>query len=147
MKINWGSGIAIFYTAFVIAMLSMVYMSTQNKSHLVQENYYKKDLNYEAFRLKRQNAANLEQKLDIQFKHSDNAIALNFPPDMLEAQGKVSLFRPSDKYQDVSYELNIDSNGAFVIPVEKGLKNGLWTVKVDWASGDKEYYQEESIVL
>ena len=147
MKINWGSGIAIFYTAFVIVMLGMVYMSTQNKTHLVQDNYYNKDLNYEAFRMKRQNAANLEQKLSIEYNSADQEIALNFPPDMNMAEGKVSLFRPSDKYLDQSFDLDIDSNGAFTIPVERKLKSGLWMVQVDWASGDKEYYQEESIVL
>ena len=147
MKINWGSGIAIFYTAFVIVMIGMVYMSTQNKTHLVQENYYKKDLNYEAFRQKRQNAANLDQKLSIAYDISDKAIELKFPPEMTSAEGKVSLFRPSNKYLDKSYELVIDSNGDFNIPLEKGLKKGLWTVQVDWTADNKAYYQEESIVL
>ena len=56
MKFNWGTGIGLFYVVFVVIMVSMVMFSARNNIDLVQEDYYEKDLNYESFRLARENS-------------------------------------------------------------------------------------------
>ncbi len=35
MKFNWGTGIALFYSLFMITMIYMVYQSTQHNRNLV----------------------------------------------------------------------------------------------------------------
>jgi hypothetical protein len=47
MKISWGTGIAIFYSFFVIAMLVFVYAATNQDISLVSDTYYEEDLSYQ----------------------------------------------------------------------------------------------------
>ena len=47
MKINWGTGIFIFYSLFVGALVFQLVKSFQYDNSLVVENYYEKDLNYQ----------------------------------------------------------------------------------------------------
>jgi len=147
MKLNWGTGIAIFYSCFVLVMIFMVIKSAQNQSHLVQEHYYQKDLNYESFRQKRQNATNMSEQVKINFTASQKAIQITFPDQMIGATGKVSLYRPSNKFLDKSFDLELNEQSSMSIPVPKEMAKGLWKVKVDWNSKGKQYYSEENLVL
>jgi hypothetical protein len=147
MKLNWGTGIAIFYSCFVLIMIFMVIKSKQNQAHLVQEDYYQKDLKYEEFRLKRQNSTQISNQVDITYNPAEKNIQLNFPDDMMNASGKVSLFRPSNKYLDKSYKLKLNSLAEMRIPVTKDMPKGLWRVKLDWENQGTGYYMEEDIIL
>lgn len=147
MKLNWGTGIAIFYSCFVLVMIFMVIKSAQNQSHLVQEHYYQKDLNYESFRQKRQNATNMSEQVKINFAASQKAIHITFPDQMVGATGKVSLYRPSNKFLDKSFDLKLNEQSSMSIPVPKEMAKGLWKVQVDWSSKGKQYYSEENLVL
>lgn len=147
MKINWGTGIAIFYVFFVIAMISMVINSSYHKVELVQENYYQKDLQYEAFRLKRQNATAMTVPISIKYEHKENAVRLAFPAAMADATGQVTFFRPSNKSLDQQVMIVLDDEGTMLIPVSESMKRGLWKMQLDWQSDGKQFFKEESIVL
>ncbi|MBT8189385.1 MAG: FixH family protein [Bacteroidia bacterium] len=147
MKLNWGSGIAIFYTLFVIVMITMVVKSTQNKVHLVQENYYEKDLNYEEFRKKRENGQTVKDQIIIKYHKKDKILNISLPKTMNIATGELALFRPSNKFLDKKFKLKLDDNASMDIQLERSLTTGLWQVQLDWESGGKSYYVEESLVL
>ena len=147
MKINWGTGIAIFYTLFVILMVGMVINSTRNKVELVQENYYQKDLNYEEFRLKRQNAAAMVAPIKVDYQQKNKSVRLQFPSSMSNATGQVTFFRPSNKSLDQKVDIVLNKEGMMNIPVNKSMIRGLWKVQLDWESDGKHFFTEESIVL
>ena len=147
MKINWGTGIAIFYTLFVIAMVSMVVKSTYHKAHLVQEDYFNKDLNYEEFRKKRQNATSVNISVDVKEQAKGQTLLLQFPSSMNNAQGHVVLFRPSNKNLDQKIPLRLNANGAMEFPMKSRLLEGLWKVQLEWESDQVEYYKEEQIII
>lgn len=147
MKINWGTGIAIFYTCFMAAMIIMVIKSTQNNVQLVQENYYDKDLNYEEFRLKRENASNLSVPIEIKYLTSTKNIQVIFPDNTEDISGQISLFRPSNKFLDKQFKISVNASGKMEIPVDKSFQNGLWKVQVEWLNQGKSYFSEQSIVI
>ena len=147
MKLNWGSGIAIFYVLFMIVMIGMVIMSTYNKSHLVQENYYQRDINYEAFRQKRSNAENMTEPLSIRLASERKSIELKFPADMNKAEGSVTLFRPSDKSLDKVFNIDLEGNGSMEIPLESFFASGLWKIKVDWKNEGIPYFKEKTLIF
>ncbi len=147
MKINWGTAIAIFYTCFVLAMVLMVVKSSQNKMDLVQENYYQKDLDYENFRSKRQNAKQLSQAISIQYSLSENAIELSFPQEMQALKGTLTLFRPANKTLDQTFVLKLNQEAKMSIPVDQNIPAGLWRVQIDWESKGDHYFKEESISI
>lgn len=147
MKINWGSGIAIFYTLFVVVMILMVVKSSQNKPRMVQKNYYEKDLNYEAFRQKRENGDKVKDLIDIQYQAGLNKVKISFPGNLQNIEGNVVMFRPSNEYLDKSYPLKLDSMGDMFIPLDKNTARGQWKLQIDWTTSDQEYYNEEVIII
>ena len=147
MKINWGSGIAIFYSLFVIVMILMVVKSTQNKVHMVQDNYYDKDLNYEEFRLKRENGAVFKDSIRIDYQSKDNSVLIQFSETLAEAKGKILLFRPSNQFMDKQIELKLNDEASMRIPLEENTLRGKWKVQIDWNLDEKGFYNEEIIVI
>jgi len=147
MKLNWGSGIAIFYSLFVVVMITMVVKSTQNKVHMVQDNYYEKDLNYEEFRQKRQNGMAYQSLLDINYNQSDSKILISFPEQLADAKGELKLFRPSNQFLDINYTIQLDSNGQMYIQLKDNMVRGKWRVMLDWQFAGTDYYNEETIVI
>lgn len=147
MKINWGTGIAIFYSLFVFFMVAMVINSTQNKPNMVQDNYYEKDLNYEAFRGKRENAANAKGQIKIEYLADEKNILLDFPDKVNKVSGKVTFFRPSDKNLDKIMDIKLNADGQMIIGVDESLPRGLWNIQIDWQDQVQQFYTEESIVL
>lgn len=147
MKLHWGNYIAIFYTCFVIAMVFMVFKSSQNQMDLVQENYYQKDLDYESFRSKRQNSTELSEQVSVSYSVTNNAIELTFPEGMKTLSGKLVLFRPSDKQLDKTFILKLDQQSKMSIPIDGDIPPGLWKVQLDWEAEGNNYYKEESIFI
>ncbi len=147
MKLNWGTSIAIFYICFMIAMVSMVIKSTYHKAQMVQENYYDKDLNYEAFRLKRERASNLKESIVIEYLDMDKNLEIKFPEDMKTATGNISLFRPSNASLDQSYPIQIDEGGSMLIPIPMSVAKGLWRVQIEWENNALDYYMESVITI
>jgi len=147
MKISWGTAIAIFYSFFVIAMVSMVIKSTHNKAQMVQENYYDKDLNYESFRQKRENATRMSEPVNIEFAASTKHVQIDFPNNMKTATGQVSLFRPSNASLDQTFPIQLTEEGSMQIPIPADMINGLWKVQVDWKSEGVAYYKESVITI
>ena len=45
---NWGKGIFIFYSLFVVAILSVVYFAFTQEVNLVSEDYYQQEIAYES---------------------------------------------------------------------------------------------------
>ena len=146
MKINWGTGIAIFYALFVVIMIYMVVSASQNSVDPVQKNYYDKDLNYEAFRKSRENTILLDKEIDIKYQKSTENIEIHFPKEMTDISGQVTLYRPSNKFQDKHFKIFTNEHNAMVIST-KELSSGLWRVLIDWNSGANSYFKEQRITL
>ena len=147
MKITWGTGIAIFYVCFMAAMIFMVIKSSQNKMDLVQENYYQKDLVYEQFRSKRQAAANLDKAVQVAYRLDNNSLELIFPKEIQKPSGTLTLFRPSNKFLDQSFELPAIQDSKMTIPLDSKIAKGLWRIQIDWEMEGQQFYTEQSIVI
>ncbi len=145
MKINWGTGIAIFYTGFVVVMIAMVVQSSKKDLNMVQENYYDKDLNYEAFRQSRINGTAMEKSIRIDYNTGKN-ITITFPPGLSIDRGLITLYRPSDQHLDRKYEIKLDENNQMQITTTSLLR-GSWRILLDWENDGRSFYHEKNIVL
>jgi len=147
MKLNWGTGIAIFYSLFLVAMISVVVKSCHHKSDLVKEDYYQLDLEYEDHRQKRMNADLLTENVSIEYQKINNVLVLSFPQSMKNISGDVHLFRPSNKNLDSSYSIDELDHNRFIVNLEKNIKQGLWEVRLDWSGDGIPYYLNSKIIL
>lgn len=143
MKINWGWGIGIFYSFFVIAMLSVVYMTTFNKPDMVSDDYYRDEQVFQKQIDKSVNAEELNVKVKILIENSE--LKIIFPDDMNSIKGNIILFRPSDSKLDKSFKLKENiSQQSFNIST---LPKGKWVVKVSWTDNNIDYYVEKNLFL
>ena len=145
MKFNWGSGIAIFYTLFVVIMVFMVVRASQTDINMVQDNYYDQDLNYEQFRKSRQNGMQ-DGVLAINYRSEVKNVAIQFPQDEKNIRGSVQFYRPSDQGLDKSMDISLDEKNLMEVAVDK-FPAGYWKVVVKWDISGKSYYREEQLVL
>ena len=146
MKFNWGTGIAITYTVFVLALIFAVIKSTGIDRTLVTDDYYQKDLEYQTQIDKETNALNLKKDLAIKYADGERAIRFQYPDSLGAVQGTILFFRPSDKALDFETTVQADSMGQQVVSTRDMLP-GLWKVQVNWNAGGVDFYKEETIVF
>ncbi len=142
-KFNWGTGIFLAYSSFVIFMLSLVYMSFQQKIELVTENYYSKGVDFQNQINEQSNVAALTEKPTV--KQLDNGnIQLKFPTAEKNVQGEIAFFRPSDKDLDFIVPIQLQTENSQIIAQK--IEQGLWRVKLSWSENNKKFYQESVLV-
>lgn len=146
MKLNWGSGIAIFYTLFVLALVGALIQSRRIQRSMVVDNYYEKDLNYKEKYDKIENSKQLTTKVNIIQNKKNGTVDITFPPGMNGVNGEVLFYRPSSKGLDVNVPIkNLDENTLHV-PMQQFIA-GNWSVQVDWSSGGKDYFDKANLYL
>jgi hypothetical protein len=145
-KFNWGWGIAIFYTVFVLFMLGMVYRAGHENVEMVTENYYGKELVFQKQLDKEKRTNQLQEQLHWQV--SDKKITLKFPETNAgkNVKAQILFYRPSDSSKDFSVSVTPDSAGNSVVQSEKFVK-GQYRMQVDWSAGGESYYNEGIIKI
>ena len=146
MKLNWGTGIVLAIVAFIgFIMYFVITMSTDTAySHdLVTEKYYQKELGFQDEIDAEQNASNLNEKIKIERVAKDLKITFpnNFTPNKI--QGKVFLYRPSNKQLD--FEIPISISKPYLLVPEKRLLDGRWNINIVFKYNNKNYLVKKEI--
>lgn len=146
MKINWGTGIVIAFVLFISFILFFVVrMNVQSKydHDLVTDTYYEEELQYQNDINKQRNAQKLAQNISV--KQTAEGIEIYFPEtfDADRIQGKVFLYRPSNKQFDFEIPISL-SNHTLLIP-DNRLLGGRWNLSVDWSYDEIMYLYKEEI--
>lgn len=146
MKINWGTGIAIFYTLFASALVMVVIKSTQYDHSLVVDNYYEEDLHYQSHFDKLVNSQQAGMAVKISLDKATDNIQLIFPKEMENIEGNIHFFRPSDQKRDFNLGIELNTDNEQQLPANT-LAPGLWKLQVDWQSAGKAFFTEQVLVL
>lgn len=133
--LNWGTGIAIFYVAFMAVMIGFVIKSKQYDHSLVVDNYYEEDLAYQSQFNK---ISNQQTKANLQFAQKEDFIELAFAK---KGEGTLLFYRPSNQSLDYELPIQLDSQNKMKVPT-KSLQSGLWKLKCNWRSEGSEFYKE-----
>lgn len=146
MKISWGTGIAIFYSCFVLVMIMMVVKSARVDVNMVEEDYYQTDLNYQEVRDSRSNAEKVVTDRMVYYDATEREVSIHFPPLFSDPKGMVHFYRPSDRRLDKKFDISIDDNQIMQISSDR-MSRGYWKVLIDWSFDGKKYSWEETLVL
>jgi hypothetical protein len=141
MKISWGTGIAIFYSFFVIAMLVFVYAATNQDISLVSDTYYEEDLSYQVKLDKIQRTNQLKHIFELSIEQNSTGISVTIPEELSHFKGNMTLFHPAYAMLDQIYPIESNTQHKQFIPVQR-LKKGRWLVKIDGENEGKNYYHE-----
>lgn len=146
-KISWPTGIVIALVAFIIFILSFVYKVTflpEYDHHLVSEEYYKDELNYQ----KEINEENKGVALKENIKISKDSLGLTiaFPSEFEPSKisGTISFMRLSNDKIDFSIPIKLSSNTYLV--EDKSLVPGRWDVKIEWLVDGNTYLYKEKLI-
>ncbi len=147
MKINWGTGIVIAFAAFITFIMYFVINMSTNKKYehdLVTEDYYKEELLHQKEIDKESNSKALNQ--NVTWAKTIDGMVISFPEglDYSQINGKVYLYRPSNKELDSDTTISL-SNHEMLIPKSQ-LLDGRWNLKIDWEYQGKSYLLKKSIV-
>ncbi|RXP47081.1 cytochrome C oxidase Cbb3 [Lutibacter sp. HS1-25] len=146
-KISWPTGIIIAIASFVIFILSFVYKVTflpEYDHHLVSENYYKDELNYQQEIDKQNEGAALKENISIQ--NTSEGIVITFPSefDPKIITGTISFQRLSNNKIDFTLPIELSSNTLLI--KDANLVKGRWDVKIDWFVNNTAYLYKEKII-
>ncbi len=147
MKINWGTGIVLSFIAFIAFILYFVVrMSIDYRANhdLVTDDYYKKELAYQAEIDAEKSASANNANLEI--KKTPKGLAVIFPEgfESKDITGKVSLYRPSNKHLDFDFPISL-SKTHLLIP-DNSLLDGRWDITIKWNYKGKAFLHKEKLI-
>ena len=141
---NWGKGIALTYTGFVVFMSVLVYIATKQSSDLVSEDYYEQEINYQK---KIDAASNFNAEVNkVEFGLNDSALNILFPSitGTKSIKGEIHCYKISDANSDFTVPLAIDASGRQSI-IRSKFKEGLFIIKLSYIINEKPFYVEKEI--
>ena len=148
MKINWGISIVIAIAAFMAFILFFVIKMSTNSEYdhdLVIDDYYKNELAFQSEINKEKNLQLLSEpiKVDINEKGIFVVFPKELPSDKIE--GKMFLYRPSNKKLDLEIPLLVSSNILFL--PKKDLVDGRWNIVIDFTCDGIAYLYKQDVLL
>lgn len=144
MKINWGTAIVLAIISFMTFILYLVVTMTTNDQldhDLVTEEYYKQEIGFQGQLDKQLNAQKLASKINVQ--KTGEGFLISFPEelDYTQIEGKMFLYRPSNKQLDFEIPLSLSSH-QFLVP-DNRLVEGRWNIEIDWRHGQDAFFFED----
>lgn len=126
----------------------MVVQMLSNKEleyDLVVESYYQKELTFQEDLDSAQNAADLENQVNIAM--ISEGLQIIFPSDFdySEIEGEVFLYRPSDKALDFTVQLQLE-NSEYVLP-RSLMEAGKWEVNLKFNHKGEDYFIQQKIQI
>jgi len=143
MKWNWGTKLVIWIVAFIVFMLTLVYMTTTSKVNLVEEDYYPKGLKYQTRIDAIENANSINAVFSVLQDENELVVSL---PDIEVDSGFILFFRPSGNSLDRTYDLIVSDNKKMTIP-KTDFVRGKYILKINWYNKAKEYYVEQAFFV
>jgi len=137
MKFNWGTGIFIFLTLFLIAAAAFIIFAFSQDVNLVHKDYYEKGVDYS-------DQMNVSERSELynaffQIRQEDDFLILQFNQELSFEidSGKILFYRPSNSKHDLRLEL--EPRDSLVIVPKSDLIPGRYIVKLYWYSGGLKY--------
>lgn len=147
-KFNWGTGIILAVTLFIIATLSVVSYIISLDYYLVSNNHYEEGVQYQETIDNKKRAKDLNNPVVVLFDEGSTSIKLIFPKKILRDSltGKITFYRPNDPNLDKKYELSLNTEGLQTIPVGN-FEKGRWKLSVEWKADSLTYLEEKNIFI
>jgi len=147
IKISWPTGIILALSAFIIFILSFVYKATflpEYDHHLVSDDYYKDEMNYQQEIDKLNKAAALKE--DVTLTKVAEGLLIKFPAefDPKKIAGTISFQRPSN--DKIDFQLPIKLSSTDFLISDDNLVQGIWNVKIEWSVNSNTYLFKEKLM-
>ena len=145
-KINWGTGIALFYVGFIAGILTLVSMSMNQRVDLVADDYYAQELAFQQKIEKINHAKALAEPL--RWQVTDDALKIEYPSELAgkELTGKIHFYCPSDNKKDTEFSVKPDSGNQQIVALQ-AVQPGRYLIQFDWEANHTAYWDEGVVVV
>jgi len=138
---NWGKGIAIALTLFIVFIATLVTIITRQKVDLVSDDYYSQEINYQQ-EIDGINAGNNEQELSFLKKNEQLVVEI---PEKTNTRNVTFLFyRANDKSLDKIFQL--ENSKMLLIPLTE-LAKGNYSVRAEYEIDGKIIIQLYEVTI
>ncbi len=146
-KFDWGKGIILAITIFVITTLSVVSYLISLDFFLVTNEHYEEGVEYQETIDRKLRASNLENPVLVVFDEEIEALKIVFPNDFVgKAQGDIKLYRPNNPEMDAKLPLSVNATGTQLISTTE-MEKGKWVLSIEWEADELSYLEEKTIVI
>lgn len=138
-----GNVLIVGFGCMVLLMSFLVYKCTQQRTDLVSENYYERELTYDGDMVAKENA----EAFVFPLKTSKNAIDIGIPSTLVPqiTEGKIDLYCPSNSSLDKQITLNsTDINYTVDIRDWKPMR---YLVRIQLIAGGREYMKQYPLTI
>lgn len=142
----WPLGIVTAFALFVVGMASVVVIASTHRDHLVNDNYYEQELQFQTRidGLARAQSAGAT----IRYDAVGGRIEVHLPvaPAPQTISGKLVLHRADDPKADCEFPFASKPAGLQIFDVSK-CAIGPWLVSAAWTDAGKDFFLEQKIVI
>lgn len=139
---NWGKGIVIGMSLFIVFILVLVIGLMSHRVDLQSEDYYQKEINYESELQAMRNSSELENKIEV--IEQKDFIVIQIPSEGEFDKIRVELIRPDDNKLDQTF--NIQNTKSYLIDRNKLVK-GQYNIEIYYSYNGKDCLQKQNIYI
>jgi hypothetical protein len=145
MKFNWGIGIALFLTLFMVALISFVIFAWRQDVNLVHKDYYEKGVDYSARMDMDIRSAPFADRISV--VNLRDSVCITFPKILADRidSGNVLFFRPSGHLLDTQFPMAL--RDSLIFAEKAKLVPGRYIVKISWYSGGVEFEVDKTFIV
>ena len=138
---NWGKGIIIVMSTFVVFILTLVFTLMSNRVDLTSEDYYKREVGFqEEINAKKLGEPYISQ---LQVRQAKDSLYISFKDSVPALIGTVEFIRPSNQKLDKTF---VWKGNSFAISSNK-LEKGLYKIRLDFTKNKDKILLETEIVI
>ena len=137
VKLNWGTGLIIFFLIFFIWVFSFVFFAMRQHNDLVTDDYYQKGAKYtDQINI---NQRSLTYQDSIQITTAGNQLQIALSKGLVKYADSVQVyfFRSSDKTKDLWLNFRAAESPFFI--ESKRLIHGRYQVYLSWSLKNENY--------
>ena len=138
-------GIILAIVIPIALLIAFVIFSRINSFELVENDYYRKEINYQQQIDKELQANKLSQAVSM--TKNNDGLTIIFPtiftPELIT--GNIQFYRPSNSNLDFTIPINLSINSKQLIGDHR-FEKGLWVVKIYWRVHQIDYFTEKRIM-
>jgi hypothetical protein len=143
---NWGNKLLTTFFVFAAMIGYLVYRAVTTNFELVDKDYYKNELRYQQVI----DASNRSNALSssVLLSQTERDILLELPAEMKNKTitGELFFYCAYDSRKDRRLVINTGTEAIQVFD-KSVIEPGKYTVKINWSSGETNYYSEKSITI
>ncbi len=145
MKLNWGSGIAIFLTLFIGFILTLVVKAHQTESDLYAEDYYAQEVNYQQTIDSKSRGKLYNEQFTVS-KNERGDVLISYPNWMHDKnKTRITFYRPDDAKLDRMFSFS--KKGNKLVLKHSHFVKGHYDIRIEWRSNLDDFLVEKEIDL